>query len=38
LVAREGEGPLHIYDQNGNTIGTLSDQNLLKLLENVRRV
>jgi CDGSH-type Zn-finger protein len=38
LVAREDDSTLHVYDQNGNAIGTLSDQNLLKLLEEVRRV
>jgi CDGSH-type Zn-finger protein len=38
LVAREDDSALHVYDQNGNAIGTVSDQNLLKLLENVKRV
>ena len=38
LVAREGDDSLHLYDQNGNAIGTVSDSNVLKLLENVRRV
>jgi sporulation protein YlmC with PRC-barrel domain len=37
-VAREDDSTLHVYDQNGNAIGTVSDQNLLKLLENVKRV
>ncbi len=38
LVARETDGPIHIYDQNGNAIGTITDSDLLKTLENVRRV
>ncbi len=38
LVAREGDDSLHLYDQKGNAIGTVSESNVLKLLENVRRV